>query len=142
LLSHPAIKRNQDGWLLEGFLIDRRCQYAGSPQIPDKQTDTVLQLQPMRTTVPRTLAKVQMLGKLLDEALFQGRNGYVSPASPMNEVLSRSKMPASRELCIARLMQLSGKPFKHPASGTAADFFNAYRRLEILCQHDVLLSRT
>jgi hypothetical protein len=66
----PAIKRKQEGWLRDGFLIDRRRQNASAPEIPDKQTDAVLQLQPMRTTVPRALAKVQMLGKLLDESLF------------------------------------------------------------------------
>src|ERR1035441_601210 len=52
LLPHPAIKRNQEGWLLDGFLIDRRRQYASAPEISDKQTNAVLQLQPMRTTVP------------------------------------------------------------------------------------------
>ena len=42
----------------------------------------------------------------------------------MNEVLCREQMPASRELRIARLMQLSGKPFKHLACRSAADLLN------------------
>jgi len=79
---------------------------AGTPEIPDKQTDAVLQLQPMRAAVPCASASIQMVGKLLDESLFQGRNWYASSASPMNEVLCRAQMPASRELCIARLVQL------------------------------------
>jgi hypothetical protein len=66
-----------------------------------------------------------MVGKLLDESLFQGRNWYASSASPMNEVLCRAQMPASRELCIARLVQLLSKPFKQVTFWAAADFLDA-----------------
>jgi hypothetical protein len=41
----------------------------------------------MSVTVPCASASIQVLGKLLDEPLFQARNWYASSASPMNEML-------------------------------------------------------
>jgi hypothetical protein len=78
----------------------------------------------MTATVVCASASIQVVGKLPDESLFQARNWYASSASPMNEMLGRAQMPASRELCIARLVQLLSKSFKQVASPAAADFLD------------------
>jgi hypothetical protein len=65
-----------------------------------------------------------MMRKLPDESFFQTRNWYAFSANPINEMLGRAQMPASCQLCIAHLIQRSGKSFKQLASGAAADFLD------------------
>jgi hypothetical protein len=79
----------------------------------------------MTAAIPCASASIQVLGKRPDKSFFQSRNWYASSASPMNEMLGRAQMPASRELCIAHLVQRLGKSFKQVASGAAADFLDA-----------------
>jgi hypothetical protein len=96
----------------------------------------------MTAAVPCAPASIQVVGELPHESFFQIRDWYASSASPMNEMLGRPQVPASCELCIAHLVQHFGKPFKKVANRAAADFLDTRRRLEILCQHEVLLFRT
>jgi hypothetical protein len=56
-----------------------------------------------------------MTDKLFDCPFVQLRNRSALPADPMNQVLGRSNVPASCDLCIARLAQLLSKPIKQTA---------------------------
>jgi hypothetical protein len=124
LLSHPATERDQQGRFRDGFLIDRSRQYARKPEVPNKQANPVLQLQPMSAAEPCASASIQVVGKLPDESFLQARNWYASSANPMNEMLGRAQMPASSKLCIAHLVQRLGKSFKQVARGVVADFLH------------------
>jgi hypothetical protein len=66
-----------------------------------------------------------MMNKLLDRSFVQRSDRFTLPPNPMNQVLSRSNVPPSRYLCIARLAQLLGKTVKQVAISAVAQFLDA-----------------
>jgi hypothetical protein len=135
-------ERNQKDRIHDDLLYAPGRDDICEPGISEKQKRTLSEVSPVCAAISWASASIQVPHELLDHPFVQSGDRSTFPTSPMNQVLGRSNVPASRYLCIARLAQLLSKPFKHAPIWAAAKFLDAERRLEKLFQHDVLLFRT
>jgi hypothetical protein len=142
LLAHPTMERNQKDRIHDDLPYASGRDDIGEPGISEKQSRTLPDVSPMCAAISWASTSIQVPHELLDHPFVQSGDRSTFPTSPINQVLGRSNVPASRYLCIARLAQLLSKPFKHAPIWAAAKFLDAERRLEKLFQHDVLLFRT
>jgi hypothetical protein len=136
LLAHPQTERSEQDWVLDSLHADRACEHTGTPEIVDEQAHAIPQIS---AAIPRTLASVQMMGKLFNELLVERANRSAFLRGPIDEVFRSSNVPSNPHLCVAGLTQLSSKPFNQWAIRAVAEFPDTKSRVEKLCKHDILL---
>jgi hypothetical protein len=78
--------------------------------------------------------------KAVENCRDRSVEGYTNSARPVSQMLSRSEMSASGELCVPVLMQLVCEACHERPGRPDSQIPNATGRLKILGEHDVLLS--